>query len=242
MSGRDTVLGPPARCTGDVRVAAAGPAAMTEPAGTDPTAATGTGVALRVPAFVFVTSALSLGAHAAAGGGPPSPRVTILIGVLLGIAGRLFALRERSLPRLSYFRGLPSGVHHPCLARPAGSPSSSNPLALPSSDLTAAANPASQATRAVTVTTGHHGTPRRMLFLHAVVRLMVAAWLRRSEAAAFCAARRISPRLLPRLTILPIRAQRIPTLAVCPTVRRPATRQYICRATPRRGPPSPVLA
>lgn len=266
MPRRSAVLGPPTGRAGGVRSAAAGPASRNESAGVDPAAAVDVGMALRVPAFVVITLALSLGAHATAGGGLPSPESAVLIGVLLGIAGRLFALREQSLPRLaamvwvvqagthfvmlaghqhssSHFDALQLGGHHLHLARPSGALPPLSPLALQAADLATTANPAGQTTATVLSASGQHGgDPLLMFLLHAVAGLAVAAWLRRGEMAVFHAARRILPRLLPRRRVLPVQPRRVHILPVCTFVRRPTARKYICRATPRRGPPSPAAA
>lgn len=160
MPGRDTVFGSSVWRAGNVRVTAAGPESTTESSGIDPAAAADVSMTLRISAFVVVTSTLTLGLHAAADGGPPTPESAILIGVLLGIAGRLFALCEQSLPRLTTIIWTVQASAH-----------------------------------FVMLTTHHHG----------------------GQGSG-----NNSPGGL---------------LPLCPTTHRPATRQYICRATPRRGPP-----
>jgi hypothetical protein len=251
MPGRPTALGLPIRRAETVDSAAAGPATTTVTAGVDPAAAADVGMALRVPAFVIVTLALSLGAHIAAGGGVPSPGSALLIGVLLGIAGQLFALREHSLPRLvtlvwsvqagvhfvlmashqhagAHVIAVRLGAHHLHLAPPVGTiPPARN---VPVTELAG-----QTATRVASAT--EFGGPLLMLTLHAIAGLAVAAWLRRGEAAAFRAARRILPRLLAHRTALPVRPSTLRSLPVCTAPSRAKGELFIRLATPRRGPP-----
>lgn len=251
MPGRPTALGLPIRRDETVDSAAAGPATTTVQAGVDPAASADVGMALRVPAFVVVTLALGLGAHLAAGGGPPTPGSALLIGVLLGIAGQLFALREHSLPRLvALVWSVQAGVHfvlmashqhagaHVVAVRLGGhSVHLAPPVgALPPARGVATAELAGQAA-AGAASTAEFGSPLLMLTLHAIAGLAVAAWLRRGEAAAFRAARRILPRLLARRITVPVRSSAPRSLPVCTAPRRLEGERFLRLAAPRRGPP-----
>jgi hypothetical protein len=254
MPGRLTVLGLPNRRVEAVHSAAAGPATTAVPAGVDPAAASDMGRALRVPAFVVVTLALSLGAHLTAGGGPPTLGTALLIGVLLGIAGRLFALREHSLIRLTTLVwSVQAGVHfafvaghqhagaHLIAARLGGHnlhlapPAPGSGIATPVSSLVAGGLSAQAA--AGTVAPPADGSPLLMLTLHAVAGLAAAVWLRRGEAAVFRAARRILPRLLPRRAALPVRPSTMRVLPDCTAPRQPKSQLFFRLASPWRGPP-----
>jgi len=256
MPGRALVLGLPERRAENVRSAAAGPPSTTVPAGVDPAAAGSVGMALRVPAFVIVTLALGLGAHLAAGGGLPSPDSAVLIAVLLAIAGRLFALREQSLPRLTAMVwSVQGGIHFVLMTGCAGAEDHLAALRLGGHHLHLQAGGPRVGTVAVQgaglVTSGLPGRTTTsvaasaadtrqallMLTLHAVAGLAVAAWLRRGEAATFGAARRILPRLLPHRATLPVRPAVPRTLPVWDAPARPHQR-LACLSTPRRGPPS----
>lgn len=251
MPGRPNALGTPIGWTETARRAAAGPATRTEPAGIDPAAAADVGLALRVPAFVIVTMALTLGAHLTAGGGPPTPGSALLIGVLLGIAGQLFALREHSLIRLttlvwsvqaaSHFvlmaghqhganlTALRIGSHHLRLAPPSATAS-------PGRGALAADLGQQAATGAAS--TGESGSPMLMLALHVFAGLAVAAWLRRGEAATFRAARRILPRLRPQRRTAPTVLASTPHNVPVYTAPRRLKDELLFRlVTPRRGPP-----
>jgi hypothetical protein len=251
MPGRQTAFGLPIGRTETVDSAAAGPATTTVATGVDPAAAADVGMALRVPAFVVVTLALSLGAHIAAGGGPPSLGSALVIGVLLGIAGRLFALREQSLPRLTALVwSVQAGIHFVLLASHQHGGSHvlavrlgahylhlTPPVAAISAPRGALATQlAGQAATGAAPTTGF-GSPLLMLTLHVIAGLAVAAWLRRGEAVVFRAARRILPRLLTHRTPLPVRPSTLRSLPVCTCPRRLKGELFIRLATPRRGPP-----
>jgi hypothetical protein len=251
MPGRPNALGTPIRWAETTKRAAAGPAATTVQVGVDPAAAADVGLALRVPAFVIVTMALTLGAHLAAGGGSPSPGSALLVGVLLGIAGQLFALREHSLVRLTalvwsvqagchfvlmaghqhgaHLLAVRFGGHHLHLATQLGTAPS--PRAAQASDLAGqAAGGAASATE--------FGSPLMMLALHAIAGLLVAAWLRRGEAAVFRAARRILPRMLAHRAAPPVGSSTPRSVVpVCTAPRRLKGELFIRLATPHRGPP-----
>lgn len=270
MPGRCTVLGLPDRRTESRAAAAAGPAIMTVPAGIDPAAAADVGMALRVPAFVIVTLALGLGAHITAGGGPPSPGSAVVIGVLLTIAGRLFALREQSLPRLiTMVWAVQAGIHFVTMAGHQHSGTHLDPLRLghhhlhlpPTAPpvpqvppipfvrpfapqwtvLTAASDPGGSSAAGTVVAAMDHSNSTLMLTLHAAAGLVVAAWLRRGEAVAFAAASRLLPRLFLRRFRLVVRPVILRTLPVCTAPRRLSGQRFICLAAPRRGPPLPAV-
>lgn len=269
MPGRSTVLRLPDRRTESRASAATGPAIMAVPAGVDPAAAADVGVALRVPAFVVVTLALGLGAHITAGGGPPSPGAAVVIGVLLAIAGRLFALREQSLPRLiTMVWSVQAGIHFVAMAGHQHSGTHLNalrlgghhlhlPPALTSAPqvppipfirpatpqwtvLTAASDPAGSSTAGAVAAAVDHSNSALMFTLHAVAGLVVAAWLRRGEAIVFGAAGRLLPRLLPHRVRLVVRPVILRALPVSAAPRRLSAQRFICMAAPRRGPPLPA--
>lgn len=224
--------------------------------GPDPDAVTDVGMAVRVPAFVVVTVALSLGAHATAGGGPPSLSSAMLIALLVGIAGRRFALREQSLLRLAALVwSVQAGIHFVLLsghrhgtgshvlAVRLGVHQLHVPTVLPAQAVLVPppvgglpADLAGQAAPAVVSAAGF-GNSLLMLTLHALAGLVVAAWLRRGEAAVFRAARRILPPLLPHRPV-PVRRPAQPTLPVRTAPRLPRGRLLIRLTTPRRGPPA----
>ncbi|HET9657472.1 MAG TPA: hypothetical protein VFP72_19125 [Kineosporiaceae bacterium] len=232
------------------------PRAVLPSIGPDPDAVTDVGMAVRVPAFVVVTVALGLGAHAAAGGGPPSLSSALLIALLVGIAGRQFALREQSLLRLAALVwSVQAGIHFVLLSghrHGAGSHVLAVrlgvhqlhvPTVLPAQAVLVPppveglpADLAGQAAPAV-VSAAEFGSSLLMLALHALAGLVVAAWLRRGEAVVFRAARRILPRLLPCRPV-PVRRSAQPTLPVCTAPCLPHGRRLIRLTTPRRGPPA----
>jgi hypothetical protein len=254
MPGRLTVLDLPQWRVESVDRAAAGPATTATPVGVDPAAAADMGMALRIPAFVVVTLALGLGAHLTAGGGPPTPGSALMIGVMLAIAGRLFALREQSLPRLAAMVwAVQAGIHfvlmashghggtHLIMARMGGHhlhlapPVSAADVAAPTG-LVASGLPGQTAVAGAASAAGGDN-PLLMFTLHALAGLAVAAWLRRGETAVFRAACRILPRLLPRRTGLPVRPSTTRTVPINTAPRQLQGQRFIRLAAPRRGPP-----
>jgi hypothetical protein len=214
-------------------------------AGIDPAAAADMGMAVRVPAFVVVTLALGLGAHITAGGGAPSLGSAVLVGVLLGIAGRLFALREQSLTRLAAMVWtLQAGIHFVLMA--GHQHSGAHLAALGGHHLhvvtvvpqVGVAQVGQLAASGAVASTAH--TSVLMVGLHAAAGLFLAAWLRCGESAAFQAARRILPRLLRHAAAPPVCPLFLRALPVWSLPARPHT-GVLCLASPRRGPPQFAL-
>jgi hypothetical protein len=236
------------------------PSRPTASCGLDAESVARVGMAIRVPAFVVVSAGLGLGAHAVAGGGAPSLTSALLIALLVGIAGRYFALREQSLARLvPLVWSVQAGIHFVLLSGHAHGPGAHLaaarlgghrlhvPVVLPgqpeaiappqpvglSGDLTG------QAASGVASAAGL-GSSALMLVMHALAGLVVAAWLRRGEAAVFRAARWIVPRLLPRRTS-PIRPLALPAIPIRTAPRLHGGRLLIGLSQPRRGPPALLL-
>jgi hypothetical protein len=238
MPGRTTVLGLPIGRAETDTSAVAGPTIARE---VDPAAAADMGMAVRVPAFVIVTLALGLGAHITAGGGMPSPGSALLVGVLLGIAGRLFALREQSLPRLAAMVwSVQGGIHFVLMAGHQHSGTHLAALGGHHLHVVTVAPPVGvsqvgQFAAASGAATAQH-TSLLMIGLHAAAGLFLAAWLRCGESAAFQAARRILPRLLRHRAAPPVRPLLVRALPVWSLPARPHT-GVLCLASPRRGPP-----
>jgi hypothetical protein len=226
----------------------------------DPGAVSDLGLALRVPSFVVITSALGLGAHAVAGGGPPSPGSAAMITVAVGIAGMLFALREQSLLKLLalvwavqawiHFVLLTGHRHGPGMQPLTGRLSDHHlhlSASLPGEPASATTTVAAVTARSLPAdlpgpvplapTPPNDSHPLLILALHALAGALVAAWLRRGEAAVFRAARRILPRLLPRRRSLPVRRPYPTPLPVCTAPRASRGRPLIGLTIPRRGPP-----
>jgi hypothetical protein len=233
MPGRTTVLGLPIRRAETDMSVVAGPAIVTE---VDPAAAADMGMAVRVPAFVIVTLALGLGAHITAGGGMPSPGSALLVGVLLGIAGRLFALREQSLPRLAAMVwSVQGGIHFVLMAGHQHSGAHLAALGGHHLHVVTVAPVGQFAAASGAAATAHH-TSLLMIGLHAAAGLFLAAWLRCGESAAFQAARRILPRLLRHRAAPPVRPLLVRAIPVWSLPARPHT-DVLRLASPRRGPP-----
>lgn len=165
--------------------------------------------ALRAPTFAGVTVTLGVGAHVAGGGAVPGPDLLVLILVTVAVWWRVLARGEQSARQLLVgVLAVQLGIHVVLAAAPDPS--------------------------------GHHahgGGPPGMLLTHTVAALAVAGWLRRGEAAAWRALRRVLPRLLRRIAA--------PVLAVpgrtrpghrAPALRRPQSALLI--GDPRRGPPA----
>lgn len=217
------------------------------------------GLALRVPAFSVVTVTLGVGAHLAAGGAPPTAVPLLVIAAVLMLAGRLIALKEQSLIRLTASvwvvqsaihvtlmathahaaRAHLTGLHLPGahVHGMAGGPGGPLPkVALVGTSAaeaapTIATGQLDASMHAVSTAEGRVG----MLAFHALAGLAVAAWLRRGEAAVWNAARRVVPRL-PCPGAQPVRREHR-TVPVCTAPRIMQAGALLLVAGPRRGPP-----
>jgi len=167
-----------------------------------------------VPLFSVVTVGLGVGGHVLGGGSPPdAATLTLLIGVV-GLAWRVLARAEQSLPRLIVaVYAVQAGMHIALLSPATGSVSMSG------------------------MTIGAVSVPPGAMWAgHLLAGLGVAAWLRRGERLFWRLVRRTGQRLLaPRPT--PMALQRP---ATTPPQRRPGpslvgARPVLC--DPLRGPP-----
>lgn len=203
------------------------------------------GLLLRVPVFVAVTLGLAGGAHIVAGGAPPSVGRLALLGVPVALVWWLLARAEQSLKRLAATLWTMQAVLHVALAGGGCRMSAAGSGPLPGhGGIHAAAEPiTTSCTGLVHAGSGmvHHPgsglSPVWMLLAHALAGLLAAAWLRRGEAAAWRAVRRLLPSLpaAARLPLVPARPDHaLPTVPASP----PAVFVLLC--DPRRGPPLPV--
>lgn len=213
-------------------------------ASVDPAAAADAGMALRVPAFGVVSVALGIGAHMAGGGEPPTVAPLLLIALIVVLAGHTVALKEQSLARLiGFVWTMQAAVHFILMSQHGGMASHLSFLRMGGhhGHLTAglSAPPPADVVAGSTMP-GMEGLTPGMLLAHGLAGLVVAAWLRRGEAAVWRAARRILPRLLPNRPTTPRQSvTRTAPVTWPPRVRLAGV--LLLLTDPRRGPPAPAI-
>jgi hypothetical protein len=160
-------------------------------------------MALRVPLFTVATVGLGILAHLAGGGGPPGLATLLLMLAAVALLWKVAARTEQSLLRLlGVMVWVQLGIHLALSQASLGSSAGQSDC----STMTAMASGGSGAAGGTTaMPAGHamHGS-LWMWVAHGAAALLVAAWLRRGEAACWRALRRVVARLAPPVRALPV--------------------------------------
>lgn len=212
------------------------------------------GLALRVPAFVAVTTVLGVGGHVATDGAVPHPRLLLLAVVVVWLVALVVRGRELRAPGMVALLvatqaalhavlalchcgpGLLGAAVHRVLCPVPASPWADDPLLVA---------PVHHHATSAGGYLAHLYPGHAMVVAHLVAALVAGWWLSRGEAAVWRAARTVVP-LLRSLAVVPAPAVDVPVAPrpseAAVTLLVPLRDQVLARlVNPHRGPP-PVFA